>query len=331
MKTITVFKGDGIGPEITDAVLEILKAAKAPLDYEIFRVGEAEYEENGALIPEKAFASFERNKILLKSPITTPVGKGFRSLNVTLREKYDLYANIRPAKSNAAVVTPFKDVDIVTFRENTEDLYVGVEEQIDAGTVHATKIITRRASTRIIADAFAYARAQGRKKVTCVHKANILKKSDGLFLSVFREVAENYPDIEADDKIVDNVCMQLVMRPQQFDIMVMPNLYGDIVSDLTSGLIGGLGLLPSSNLGCGYAMFEAVHGSAPDIAGKGIANPTAFLWSACMMLEHMGRTDCAAKIRRAVDQVLAEGKVMTPDLGGTAGTAEYRDAIIGRL
>lgn len=257
MKTITVFKGDGIGPEITDAVLEILKAAKAPLDYEIFRVGEAEYEENGALIPEKAFASFERNKILLKSPITTPVGKGFRSLNVTLREKYDLYANIRPAKSNAAVVTPFKDVDIVTFRENTEDLYVGVEEQIDAGTVHATKIITRRASTRIIADAFAYARAQGRKKVTCVHKANILKKSDGLFLSVFREIAENYPDIEADDKIVDNVCMQLVMRPQQFDIMVMPNLYGDIVSDLTSGLIGGLGLLPSSNLGCGYAMFEA--------------------------------------------------------------------------
>lgn len=331
MKTITVFKGDGIGPEITDAVLEILKAAKAPLDYEIFRVGEAEYEENGALIPEKAFASFERNKILLKSPITTPVGKGFRSLNVTLREKYDLYANIRPAKSNAAVVTPFKDVDIVTFRENTEDLYVGVEEQIDAGTVHATKIITRRASTRIIADAFAYARAQGRKKVTCVHKANILKKSDGLFLSVFREVAENYPDIEADDKIVDNVCMQLVMRPQQFDIMVMPNLYGDIVSDLTSGLIGGLGLLPSSNLGCGYAMFEAVHGSAPDIAGKGIANPTAFLWSACMMLEHMGRTDCAAKIRQAVDQVLAEGKVMTPDLGGRAGTAEYRDAIIGRL
>ncbi len=331
MKTITVFKGDGIGPEITDAVLEILKAAKAPLDYEIFRVGEAEYEENGALIPEKAFASFERNKILLKSPITTPVGKGFRSLNVTLREKYDLYANIRPAKSNAAVVTPFKDVDIVTFRENTEDLYVGVEEQIDAGTVHATKIITRRASTRIIADAFAYARAQGRKKVTCVHKANILKKSDGLFLSVFREVAENYPDIEADDKIVDNVCMQLVMRPQQFDIMVMPNLYGDIVSDLTSGLIGGLGLLPSSNLGKDYAMFEAVHGSAPDIAGKNIANPTALLWSACMMLEHLGELDVAAKIRRAVDQVLAEGSCKTPDIGGKATTAEYCSQMIGRF
>lgn len=274
MRSITVFMGDGIGPEITDAVLKILDAAKARLTYEVFRVGAKEYEENGALIPEKAFVSFEKNKILLKSPITTPIGKGFRSLNVTLREKYDLYANIRPARSNAAVVTPFKDVDIVTFRENTEDLYVGVEKQIDADTVHATKIITRKASTRIITDAFEYARLHGRKKVTCVHKANILKMSDGLFLEVFREIAEKYPDIVSEDKIVDAVCMQLVMRPQQFDIMVMPNLYGDIVSDLTSGLIGGLGLLPSSNLGKDYAMFEAVHGSAPDIAGKNIANPT---------------------------------------------------------
>ncbi len=245
MRSITVFMGDGIGPEITDAVLKILDAAKARLTYEVFRVGAKEYEENGALIPEKAFVSFEKNKILLKSPITTPIGKGFRSLNVTLREKYDLYANIRPARSNAAVVTPFKDVDIVTFRENTEDLYVGVEKQIDADTVHATKIITRKASTRIITDAFEYARLHGRKKVTCVHKANILKMSDGLFLEVFREIAEKYPDIVSEDKIVDAVCMQLVMRPQQFDIMVMPNLYGDIVSDLTSGLIGGLGLLPS--------------------------------------------------------------------------------------
>lgn len=331
MRTITVFKGDGIGPEITDAVLKILDAAKAPLTYEIFRVGAAEYEENGALIPDDAFASFEKNKILLKSPITTPVGKGFRSLNVTLREKYDLYANIRPAKSNTAVVTPFPNVDIVTFRENTEDLYVGVEQQIDADTVHATKIITRKASTRIITDAFEYARAQGRKKVTCVHKANILKMSDGLFLSIFKEIAARYPDIEADDKIVDNVCMQLVMRPQQFDILVMPNLYGDIVSDLTSGLIGGLGLLPSSNLGRDYAMFEAVHGSAPDIAGKNIANPTALLWSACMMLEHLGELEIAGKIRRAVDQVLEEGSCKTPDIGGSAATTEYCDAIIARL
>lgn len=331
MKTITVFKGDGIGPEITDAVLKILDEAKAPLEYEIFQVGAAEYEENGALIPDAAFASFEKNKVLLKSPITTPIGKGFRSLNVTLREKYDLYANIRPAKSNAAVETPFRDVDIVTFRENTEDLYVGVEKQIDPDTVHATKIITRKASTRIITDAFEYAVAQGRKKVTCVHKANILKQSDGLFLSIFKEIALKYPDIEADDKIVDNVCMQLVMRPQQFDIMVMPNLYGDIVSDLTSGLIGGLGLLPSSNLGKDYAMFEAVHGSAPDIAGKNIANPTALLWSACMMLEHLGELEIAGNIRRAVDQVLAEGSCKTPDLGGEATTSQYCDAIIARL
>lgn len=331
MRTITVFKGDGIGPEITDAVLKILDAANAPLEYEVFRVGEAEYLENGALIPDAALASFEKNKVLLKSPITTPVGKGFRSLNVTLREKYDLYANIRPAKSNQAVVTPFADVDIVTFRENTEDLYVGVEQEIDEDTVHATKIITRKASTRIIKDAFEYARAQGRKKVTCVHKANILKKSDGLFLKVFNEIAGQYPDIQADDKIVDNVCMQLVMRPQQFDIMVMPNLYGDIVSDLTSGLIGGLGLLPSSNLGKDYAMFEAVHGSAPDIAGKNIANPTALLWSACMMLEHLGELETAARIRKAVDGVLAEGTCKTPDIGGNASTTQYCDAVIAHL
>ncbi|MFR8588081.1 MAG: isocitrate/isopropylmalate dehydrogenase family protein [[Clostridium] innocuum] len=331
MRTITVFKGDGIGPEIVDAVLQILKAAKAPLAYECFEVGEAEYERNGKLILDAAFASFEKNRILLKAPITTPIGKGFRSLNVTLRNKYDLYANIRPAKSNTAVKTPFDHVDIVTFRENTEDLYVGVEEQIDADTVHATKIITRKASTRIIRDAFAYARANGRKKVTCVHKANILKMSDGMFLSIFQEIAKDYPDIEADDKIVDNVCMQLVMRPETFDVMVMPNLYGDIVSDLTSGLIGGLGLLPSSNIGTDYAMFEAVHGSAPDIAGKHIANPTALLWSACMMLEHLQEGECAANIRKAVDAVLMEQKYLTPDLHGSSTTEEYRDAVIAKL
>lgn len=330
-KTITVFKGDGIGPEIVDAVLQILKAAKADLDFELFEVGEAEYNRNGKLIPDEAFASFEKNKVLLKAPITTPIGKGFRSLNVTLRNKYDLYANIRPAKSNTAVPTPFKDVDLVVFRENTEDLYVGVEEQIDENTVHATKIITRKASERIIRDAFQYAIEHNRKKVTCVHKANILKMSDGMFLSIFYELAKEYPSIVAEDKIVDNVCMQLVMNPQQFDIMVMPNLYGDIVSDLTSGLIGGLGLLPSSNLGSEYAMFEAVHGSAPDIAGKHVANPTALLWSACMMLEYLEQKEIAARIRKAVDEVLAENKVKTPDLKGTATTEAYRDAIIAKL
>ena len=329
--TITVFKGDGIGPEITDAVLAILDAAGADLAYEIFSVGEAEYEAHGALIPEEAFASFEATRVLLKSPITTPVGKCFRSLNVMMRKKYDLYANIRPAKSNHAIKTPFQNVDIVMFRENTEDLYAGVEEMVDADTAHSIKIITRKCSQRIIKDAFEYAVRQGRKKVTCVHKANIMKLSDGLFRDVFYEVSKEYPQIEAEDKIVDNVAMQLVMRPQQFDVIVTENLYGDILSDLTSGLIGGLGLLPSSNLGCGYVMFEAVHGSAPDIAGKGIANPTAFLWSACMMLDHIGKSDCAAKIRQAVDQVLAEGTALTPDLGGTATTAEYQKAIVNRL
>lgn len=330
MKSITVFTGDGIGPEITDATLSILKAAGAPLRYECFDVGEAEYERHGALIPEAAFQSFERTRVLLKSPITTPIGKGFRSLNVTLRTKYDLYANIRPAKANAAVKTPFPQVDVVTFRENTEDLYVGVEEEIDADTVHATKIITRRASERIIEDAFRYAQTHGRKKVTCVHKANILKLSDGLFLSIFREIAKKHPSIEATDRIVDATCMELVMHPEKFDVMVMPNLYGDIVSDLTSGLIGGLGLLPSANIGADMAMFEAVHGSAPDIAGKHIANPTALLWSACMMLEHIGEAEVAGRIRRAVDRALAEAQ-LTPDLGGKAKTEEYAASIIERL
>lgn len=330
-KTITVFKGDGIGPEITDCVLDILEAAGAELDYEIYNVGEAEWKKNGALIPDEAYASFDRNKVLLKSPITTPIGHGFRSLNVTLRNKYDLYANIRPAKSNIAVKTPFSDVDMVIFRENTEDLYVGVEEKIDENTVHAKKIITRKASTRIIRDAFEYAKNHGRKKVTCVHKANILKMSDGLFLSIFEEIAKEYPDIQHDDKIIDNTCMQMVMNPNQFDVIVTPNLYGDLLSDLASGLIGGLGLLPSSNLGTDYAMFEAVHGSAPDIAGKHIANPTALLWSACMMLEYLGQKECAAKIRKAVDEVLKEGTCLTPDLHGTATTEEYRDAIIKKM
>lgn len=330
-KVITVFKGDGIGPEITDAVLEVLEAAGAGLEYEMFNVGEAEYEAHGELIPEAGFKSFEKTGVLLKSPITTPVGKGFRSLNVMLRKKYDLYANIRPAKSNAAVKTPFKNVDLVIFRENTEDLYAGVEEMIDKDTAHSIKIITRRCSERIIRDAFEYARSQGRKKVTCIHKANIMKLSDGMFRDIFYEIAKDYPDVEADDKIVDNAAMQMVMHPEQFDVMVMPNLYGDILSDLSSGLIGGLGLLPSANLGKGYAMFEAVHGSAPDIAGKGIANPTAFLWSACMMLEHMGERDCAKKIRTAVDKVLLEGKHLTPDLGGSASTKEYVGEITAKL
>jgi isocitrate dehydrogenase (NAD+) len=330
-QTITVFKGDGIGPEITDSVLAILDAANAGLEYEIFNVGAAEYEAHGKLIPDAGYASFEKTRILLKSPITTPLGTGFRSLNVELRKKYDLYANIRPAKSNAAFKTPFENIDIVIFRENTEDLYGGIEEMVSPDEAHSIKVITRKCSERIVRAAFDYAVQHGRKKVTCVHKANIMKLSDGLFRDIFYEISKNYPQIEADDKIIDNTAMQMVMYPQQFDVMVMPNLYGDVLSDLASGLIGGLGMLPSSNLGKDYAMFEAVHGSAPDIAGQGIANPTALLWSACMMLEYMGKMECAASIRRAVDKVLADGTHINPDLGGTATTKEYEQAIIACL
>ena len=331
MQTITVFRGDGIGPEITDAVLEILDAAGAQFNYEIFDVGEAVYQKNGEFIPQKGLDSFDKTKVLLKSPITTPIGKGFRSLNVTLRNKYDLWANIRPAKSNPCLDTLFKDIDIVTFRENTEDLYVGKEEVIDDNTVIAYKIITKKASKRIIKSAFEYAITHNRKRVTCVHKANILKKTDGLFLSIFEEIAKDYPQIEANALIVDNTCMQLVMNPWQFDVMVMPNLYGDIISDLTSGLIGGLGLLPSCNKGDEYAMYEAVHGSAPDIAGKGIANPSALLLSACMMLDDLGQINVAQNIRNALNEVFLEKKVLTPDLKGHSTTQEFVQEIIKKL
>ena len=328
---ITVFRGDGIGPELVDNVLKILKAADAPLEYEIFNVGEDEWKRNGALIPEEAYASFERTKVLLKSPITTPVGKGFRSLNVTLRGQYDLYANIRPVKSNAAVKTPFENVDIVIFRENTEGLYVGVEEQVNPDTVHAIKIVTRQASERIIRDAFEYAKKNGRKKVTCIHKANILKMSDGMFLSIFKEIAKEYPQIEFTDSIVDAMCMRLVMHPEEYDVLVCPNLYGDIVSDLCAGLVGGLGLTPSANIGKDGAIFEPIHGSAPDIAGQHKINPTACILSASLMLAHLGEAKAAAAIEKAITDVISEGKTLTQDMGGTASTEEFADAVIAKL
>lgn len=331
MKNITVLKGDGIGPEICKEVVRILETLDLDLNFELHEVGEACYEKTGALIPQSVFDSIEKNKIVLKAPITTPIGKGFKSLNVQLRNKYNLYANIRPAKSMPNVKTPFENIDIITFRENTEDLYIGEETVIDENTVHAIKLITRGASERIIRAAFDYAVKNNRKKVTCVHKANILKLSDGMFLNIFNEMKSDYPQIEATDMIVDNTCMQLVMRPEQFDIMVMPNLYGDIVSDLTSGLIGGLGLLPSSNLGDDFAMFEAVHGSAPDIAGQNKANPTALLLAACLMLDYLGYEDEATNIRATIDDVLIEHKVRTADLGGSSSTTEFSDAIIAKL
>lgn len=328
---ITLFKGDGIGPEITEQVIRVLEALNLPLEFEEYEIGQISYEKTGTLIPDEAIESIKRNKVALKAPVTTPIGKGFRSVNVGLRLALDLYANIRPAKSLKGVKTRYDNVDLVTFRENTEDLYIGLEEEISADEVHAIKKITRKASERIIRSAFDYAVDNNRKKVTCVHKANILKKSDGLFLHIFEEIAKEYPNIEANSLIVDNTCMQLVMKPEQFDIMVMPNLYGDILSDLTSGLIGGLGLLPSCNKNDDYAIFEAVHGSAPDIAGKGIANPIALLLSAVMMLEHLNYKDEANRIRKAIDDVLENTDIKTPDLGGKATSKEYTDEIIKRL
>lgn len=331
MRKVTLFKGNGIGPEICESVKAIVNHLNLDIEFEEFNVGEAEYFRNGALIPEAAFDSIERNKIILKAPITTPIGKGFRSCNVQLREKYDLYTNIRPAKNLPNVITPFNNVDMVIFRENTEDLYVGKEIVIDENTIHAIKIITRKCSERIIRAAFDYAIKNNRKKVSCIHKANILKQSDGLFLSIFNEIKEEYLSIQTDVYIVDNACMQMVMHPEKFDVMVMPNLYGDILSDLASGLIGGLGFLPSANIGKDVAMFEAVHGSAPDIAGKNLANPTAFLLSLCMMLDYMGLEKDATNIRNAIFSVLEEGKVRTRDCGGTSSTTEFTDAIISKL
>lgn len=331
MRNVTVLKGDGIGPEICLEVVRILKTLNLDLNFELYEVGAACYEKCGELIPQAVFDSIERNRLVLKAPITTPIGKGFKSLNVQLRNKYDLYANIRPAKSMPNVETPFSDIDIVTFRENTEDLYIGEEIMISENEVHAIKKITRKASERIIRAAFEYAIKNHRHKVTCVHKANILKQSDGMFLAIFNEIKAEYPTIEANAMIVDNTCMQLVMNPKQFDIMVMPNLYGDIVSDLTSGLIGGLGLLPSANLGDDVALFEAVHGSAPDIAGMNKANPTALLLAACLMLDHIGYEKEASKIRQAIADVLMENKVRTADIGGCASTTEFSDEIIAHL
>lgn len=328
---ITLFKGDGIGPEISEEVVRVITHLNLPIEFEEYDIGQTALEKCGTLIPNGAIESIKRNKVALKAPVTTPIGKGFRSVNVELRTMFDLYANIRPAKSLANVKTRYDNVDLVVFRENTEDLYIGKEEVISEDEVHAIKKITRKCSERIIKSAFEYARNNKRKKVTCVHKANILKKSDGLFLSIFNEIKNNYPDIEANDMIVDNCSMQLVMRPEQFDVMVMPNLYGDIISDLTSGLIGGLGLLPSVNKNDEIAIFEAVHGSAPDIAGKGIANPTALLLSACMMLDYLNYHDEAKQIRNAIDVVLMNTAIRTKDLGGNSSTKEYVDEIIKNL
>src|SRR5438128_3061158 len=312
--TITLIPGDGIGPEIIAATVRVIEASGVEIDWETHIIGAQALEKFGVTIPEPTIESIKRNKVALKGPLTTPVGKGFTSVNVGLRKALDLYANVRPIKALPNVPCRYPELDLVIIRENTEDLYAGLEHVVVPGVVESIKIITEKASTRIAKYAFEFAKSHGRKKVTAMHKANIMKLSDGLFLECFYNVAKQYPEIESDDKIIDNACMQLVMRPEQFDVMVLENLYGDIVSDLCAGLIGGLGLAPGANIGEQGAVFEAVHGSAPDIAGQGVANPTAILMSATIMLRHIGEQDAAQRIEKAMLDVFAEGKSLTRDL-----------------
>lgn len=331
MTKVTLFKGDGVGPEISKSVVKILEAMDLGLEFEVFEAGQQLYDKEGILLSEESLESVRRNKVALKAPLTTPIGSGFRSINVQMRMALDLYANIRPSKTHPELDNRFQDVDIVIFRENTEDLYVGEEEMISDDEAIAIKRITRKNSERIIRMAYEYAAKYDRKRVTCVHKANILKYTDGLFRKVFNEVKEEYPNIKSDDLIIDNVCMQLVMWPEEFDVMVMPNLYGDIVSDITSGLIGGVGIAPSLNRNDEIATFEAIHGTAPDIAGKGIANPSALLLSACLMLDFLNMHEPADKIRAALGEVMKQPELCTPDLGGKATTDEFTDTLISYL
>jgi isocitrate dehydrogenase (NAD+) len=328
---ITLIPGDGIGPEVTEAVLRVLAATGVSIEWERFDAGVVSFERTGQALPVELIDSIRRNRVALKGPVTTPIGTGFASVNVGLRKALDLYANLRPVENLPGVVSRFDGVDLVIVRENTEDLYAGLEHEVVPGVVESLKIITAKASTRISEFAFEYARRHGRKKVTAIHKANIMKLSDGLFLNCAREVSRAYPDIKYDERIVDATCMQLVLNPGLFDVLLLENLYGDIVSDLCAGLVGGLGVVGAANLGLESAVFEAVHGSAPDIAGKMRANPTALLLSAVLMLRHIGEGAAADRVMRAVRAVLAEGRVRTRDLGGTASTLEYADAIVDRL
>ncbi len=333
-QTITVIRGDGIGPEIMDATLSVLDALKTGLVYEEADAGLVALEKHGDLLPEATIESIRKNKVALKSPLTTPVGEGFSSINVALRRKFDLYANVRPAKSFPNTKSRFADgVDLITVRENTEGAYLSEGQTVseDGEVALSGARVTRTGSERIVRYAFELAKNTGRKKVTAVHKANIIKSTSGLFLKVAREVAAEYPQIEFQEMIVDNTCMQLVMRPEQFDVIVTTNLFGDIISDLCAGLVGGLGLAPGANIGKDAAIFEAVHGSAPDIAGKGIANPCALLLGAAQMLDHLGQVENAERLRKAIVATLEAKDSLTPDLGGTGSTSTFAKAIAGRL
>lgn len=328
---ITLLKGDGIGPEIADSVVKIINSTGVKINFDVQIAGLTALEKGLEVLPKQTLESIEKNKVCLKAPITTPIGHGFSSVNVQLRRHFDLYANVRPSKNIPSIKTPFSDIDLVIIRENTEDIYAGLEEVVDENTIHGIKLITKKGSTRIADYAFKYAIENNRKEVAVVTKANISKKADGMFLNCFREVAKNYPTISTREILVDNLCMQLVQNPSQFDVLVMPNLYGDIVSDLCAGLIGGLGVAQSANIGHSIAIFEAVHGSAPDIAGKNLANPTGLLRSAVMMLKYIKEDEAAKKIEDALFEVLAQKKYLTKDLGGNTGCIEFSEEIIRKI
>ncbi len=328
---ITLIPGDGIGPEVSAAVVRIIEAAGVRVEWDVHHAGVTSLEQSGSTLPQTLLDSVTSNRVALKGPVTTPVGEGFTSVNVGLRKALDLFANLRPVSNLPGVPSRFQDVDIVIVRENTEDLYAGLENEIVPGVVAGLKVITATASERIARFAFRHATENGRRTVTAIHKANIMKQADGLFLRMARQVAKEFPNVAYDEKIVDNACMQLVMRPEQFDVLLLPNLYGDIVSDLGAGLVGGLGVVPGANIGEHAAVFEAVHGSAPDIAGQDLANPTALLLSALMMLRHIGERAAADVIFGAVIRVLAAGTTLTRDLRGTATTTQYTDAVVREI
>jgi isocitrate dehydrogenase (NAD+) len=330
-KKVTLIRGDGIGPEVTQAAVRVMEAAGAEIDWEPVEAGIAVISEFGKPLPDHVLDSVRKNRVAFKGPLTTIVAKGFPSVNVEIRKKLDLYANLRPVKNVPGVQSRYDNVDLVVIRENTEDLYAGLEHTIAPGVTQSLKIITQSASQRIARFAFDYALSHERKKVTAVHKANIMKVSDGLFLESCQEIARGYPDVDYEEIIVDNLAMQLVLNPSQFDILLLTNLYGDIVSDLCAGLVGGLGLVPGANIGKDYAVFEAVHGSAPDIAGKNLANPMAVLFSGILMLRHLEMEELADRIWSAVCQVTREGKTLTRDLQGSASTTEFADAVIAAL
>lgn len=330
-RTISLIKGDGIGPEVAQATVEVINAAGVAIEWEEAPAGASALEKIGTVLPEYTIDSIKKNKVALKGPVGTPIGEGFKSISVALRKRLELFANLRPIKSLPGINARYENIDLIIVRENTEGLYSGIEHEVVPGVVESLKIITEKASIRIAEFAFQYARNNHRKKVTAVHKANIMKMSDGLFLQCSRKVAEKYPDIQYDEKIVDNACMQLILNPYQFDVMVLENLYGDIISDLCAGLVGGLGTAPGANIGNDYAIFEAVHGSAPDIAGQNLANPIALIRSAILMLEYIGEKKAAEKINNAICKVLNKGKKLTRDLGGTATTTELTEAIVAEL